>query len=82
MSQYFDNNDYLEDDYKIINFTINNINLKLETNSGIFSKNRIDFGTNLLLNEMNLDHNPKKIIDMGCGYGIIGIYLKRFFQNL
>ena len=42
------------------------------TASGVFSKRRVDLGTRLLVESMVL---PKKgcILDIGCGYGAVGI---------
>lgn len=42
------------------------------TASGVFSKKRIDLGTRLLIKSMQL---PDKgyVLDMGCGYGPVGI---------
>jgi 16S rRNA G1207 methylase RsmC len=42
------------------------------TASGVFSKTRIDLGTRLLIESMNL---PEKgyALDIGCGYGPVGI---------
>jgi 16S rRNA (guanine1207-N2)-methyltransferase len=42
------------------------------TASGVFSKERIDLGTRLLIESMML---PKKgcVLDIGCGYGVVGI---------
>jgi len=57
-------------------FILDDIKLKLISNSGVFSKNKIDFGTKLLIK--NISHNnPKYILDLGCGYGIIGLYLAK-----
>ncbi|NWF86816.1 class I SAM-dependent methyltransferase [Candidatus Bathyarchaeota archaeon] len=45
---------------------------KFLTASGVFSKTRIDLGTRLLVESMVL---PKKgcVLDVGCGYGAVGI---------
>ena len=40
----------------------------------MFSKGGIDFGSNLLLKNVNIE-NAKKILDVGCGYGTIGLSL-------
>jgi 16S rRNA (guanine1207-N2)-methyltransferase len=42
------------------------------TSSGVFSKEKIDLGTRLLIESMIL---PKKghVLDLGCGYGAVGI---------
>ena len=45
------------------------------TDHGVFSKNTIDFGTRLLI-ETARHHLPNgRILDVGCGYGPIGIVL-------
>lgn len=42
------------------------------TASGVFSKKRIDLGTNLLLESMLLPESGS-VLDLGCGYGAVGI---------
>jgi 16S rRNA G1207 methylase RsmC len=51
------------------------------TSSGVFSKERIDLGTRLLIESMVL---PKKgyVLDIGCGYGAIGIAAAVFNPSL
>jgi 16S rRNA (guanine1207-N2)-methyltransferase len=51
------------------------------TSSGVFSKNRIDLGTRLLTECMVL---PEKgcLLDIGCGYGAVGISAAIFNPNL
>lgn len=44
------------------------------TDSGVFSKQKIDFGTSLLI-ESFVGSKNAKILDMGCGYGPIGIII-------
>ena len=47
--------------------------LRFETGVGLFSKSRIDDGTRLLLGALPPDHGWRDILDLGCGYGPIGI---------
>lgn len=49
----------------------------LEINSahGVFSKKHLDNGTETMLKYMDLD-NVKTVLDLGCGYGIIGLVVK------
>lgn len=51
--------------------------------SDIFSKDCIDYGTKVLLNtvidNVKLSGN---VLDVGCGYGAIGIILKQYFNNI
>lgn len=46
--------------------------LVFETDSGVFSRDGIDFGTELLLNALP-DGLCGDVLDMGCGYGAIGV---------
>lgn len=48
--------------------------LELVSSDGVFSKNNIDFGTMTLLNALYKRHKKiGKLLDIGCGYGVIGI---------
>lgn len=52
------------------------------SDTGVFSKSGVDFGTYVLLEtlcELNLDGS---LLDLGCGYGVIGIVLKTWFPTL
>ncbi|MCW3986451.1 MAG: class I SAM-dependent methyltransferase [Candidatus Bathyarchaeota archaeon] len=51
------------------------------TSSSVFSKRRIDLGTRLLIESMIL---PKKgyVLDLGCGYGPVGIAAATFNSDL
>ena len=51
------------------------------TSSGIFSKNRIDLGTRLLIECMSLPA-AGYILDIGCGYGPVGIAAATFRPDL
>ena len=54
---------------------------KFLTASGVFSKKRVDLGTRLLIESMIL---PEKgyVLDIGCGYGAVGIAAAAFNPNL
>ncbi|MBQ9319060.1 MAG: class I SAM-dependent methyltransferase, partial [Bacilli bacterium] len=48
------------------------------TDNNVFSKRGVDFGTRTLLESIK-DINGE-VLDFGCGYGPIGIYLKKKFH--
>ena len=49
------------------------------TASGIFSKNKIDKGTIILAENMIVNKNSK-VLDVGCGIGILGIAAAKLFN--
>lgn len=76
MDHYFTSNENLRSDIRHINYKILDNNFTFKSDLGVFSKNKIDYGTNLLLNAyLTNKKSVKKILDVGCGYGIIGIVL-------
>lgn len=46
------------------------------TDSGVFSKKMIDFGSQVLLNTLTFDSGDS-VLDLGCGYGPLGISLTK-----
>ena len=51
------------------------------TASGVFSKKRVDLGTRLLIESMVLPQEGY-VLDIGCGYGAVGIAVATFNPNL
>jgi 16S rRNA G1207 methylase RsmC len=46
-----------------------------KTITGVFSFRRIDLGTKVLIEHMVIPKDPSVLLDLGCGYGPIGIVL-------
>ncbi len=46
--------------------------LSLESGSGVFAQGRLDIGTAVLFRETS-PPAPGRILDLGCGYGVIGL---------
>jgi len=46
--------------------------LALESGSGVFARGRLDIGTSVLLRETE-PPGPGRYLDLGCGYGVIGL---------
>ena len=77
MSHYF-TNEYVESKEQKTKCIIKNTELTLITDNGVFSKKGLDFGTRTLLE--TIENVKGKVLDFGCGYGPIGIYLKNTFN--
>ena len=44
-----------------------------KTINGVFSYRKLDLGTKVLIENMIIPQNNSQVLDLGCGYGIIGI---------
>ena len=76
MPHYF-TNDYVKSEERIIEVIIKNNKLKFYVDNGVFSKKGLDFGTRTLLENIDIDRIKGEILDFGCGYGPIGIFIKK-----
>ena len=75
MSHYFSKNQNdVKHQIKVIDFTYKNRQLTFKTDAGVFSKDHVDSASALLLNHVQLVQN-QAVLDLGCGYGVIGIAL-------
>ena len=81
MEHYYTNNPTTESRQKIINSTIANENLKFYTDNGVFSKESVDFGTKTMLESFNTEKEDAKVADIGCGYGVISIFLAKKYPT-
>ena len=64
---------------KKIKFNFSGEKLVFETSQSLFSSASVDNRTKVLLNSLrkNKDISYEKILDVGCGYGALGIFLKK-----
>ncbi len=70
----------LDDWYQYYQLTINGINLTIASLPGVFSQSELDVGTNLLLK--NLPNKlAGKVLDFGCGAGVISAYIGKKFNH-
>ncbi len=76
MSHYFENDLNLKSEIRQISYDYKTSSFSFYSDNGVFSKNKIDYGSKLLL-ETFLSENitNKKVLDVGCGYGFIGIVI-------
>lgn len=79
MEHYFTNNPNLKSELRNIVYKIKNQEIIFLSDNGVFSKDKVDFGSNLLLETLFAEKRPDslKALDVGCGYGLIGISLSK-----
>ena len=81
MTHYFsEDNNTLKSNPQVIAFSVNNTPLKFKTDVGVFSKNNLDRGTEVLLKYLEVDGSVKTVLDLGCGYGTIGVYMNKRYD--
>ncbi len=78
MEHYFTNNENLKSEFRKINYSYCDFPFIFTSDLGVFSKDKIDYGSKILV-ETILKENftNKRILDVGCGYGFIGIVLSK-----
>ena len=52
-----------------------------KTVTGVFSYKKLDLGTKVFIEHMTLPKNKEYLLDLGCGYGPIGIVLARLIPQ-
>lgn len=87
MNHYFSEKPKIKSEKKTIKYIIQNKKFEFITDNGVFSKSKVDFGTDLMLNEFlkrnrGLEAEKIKILDIGCGYGVVSVILKSFYPEI
>jgi 16S rRNA (guanine1207-N2)-methyltransferase len=79
MTHYFsEDNNTIKSNPKKIAFRVNNTPIECMTDHGVFSKDGFDRGTSVLLEYLDVE-DAKTALDLGTGYGVVGIYLNKAF---
>lgn len=82
MSQYFDNDKSIKSNKKLIEFNFNNKKYNVYSDNGVFSKDRFDYGTRLLLESIDINNLCGNVLDLGCGIGVVGLILGTINKNI
>ena len=69
---YYSSNPTIAHDEKEFRFHLRGQEFTFKSDAGVFSKERIDFGSVFLIEKMQIGVHDQ-VLDMGCGYGPIGI---------
>ncbi len=79
MEQYFTNNPNLKSELRTIIYKYKGYELTFYSDNGVFSKDKLDYGSNLLLDTIfkYINKDNLRILDVGCGYGFLGVSLSK-----
>lgn len=80
MAQYFDNVD-LKSEIRKFEVKLFDYKFHFYSDNGVFCKEHLDFGTKLLLENIPWNEVVGDILDVGCGYGPIGIIASKITGN-
>jgi len=78
-NMYYEDNRDLAHDIQEIKVQLLGIPMKFLTDSGVFSKNGIDYGSRVLLENFEQE-GAKTLLDVGCGYGTLGLTLAKKYD--
>lgn len=82
MDHYYSNKPISKSNPETWTTQIGDKHFTFTTDAGVFSKNNVDLGSEILMTTVAEQTFPNgHILDMGCGYGPIGIYLGQVFPN-
>ena len=81
MSHYYDNDPTLSHKTKTLVLNLNGVEVTLQSDRGVFSNKEVDEGSVILLKSLTDEDSFQTILDVGCGYGTLGLYLATKFKN-
>lgn len=77
MNHYFTDNRQLAQNRKEITFRFSCFNFSFITDNGVFSKEYVDYGSMIFLEALEKEKLGNNLLDVGCGYGTLGVVLKK-----
>ena len=69
---YYSSNPTAEHDRKVCDATLRGQTFRFVSDAGVFAKGGVDFGSRTLIEAMEIPQDAK-VLDVGCGYGPIGL---------
>ncbi|UZX31029.1 class I SAM-dependent methyltransferase [Lactobacillus helsingborgensis] len=79
---YYAENPTSQHDEHVVDYRVNDIDLKFTTDAGVFSKMRVDYGSGVLIKKMpDVNFPSNNILDVGTGYGPLGLFAAKFWPT-
>ncbi|MDO4501236.1 MAG: methyltransferase [Erysipelotrichaceae bacterium] len=81
MTHYYTDNSDLKSEKKSFDYYFDNEKFTFTTDNGVFSKGGVDYGSYLLIKNTYKKQLGNNVLDLGCGYGPVGVIIKRFNKD-
>jgi 16S rRNA (guanine1207-N2)-methyltransferase len=78
---YYSRTQKVESDPKFWDFMLKNNVFRFKTDNGVFSKREVDFGSRLLIESFEMPQTEGFVLDVGCGYGPIGLSIAKQYHD-
>ena len=78
---YYTKDPKVRSDRQTISSDLRGTDLRFTTDAGVFSKGGIDFGSRLLVESFVMPDVSGDVLDVGCGYGPIGLTIATLFPE-
>jgi 16S rRNA (guanine1207-N2)-methyltransferase len=73
---YYSNKPKSASQRQVFDAMLRGFNFRLTSDAGVFSRDGVDYGSRVLIEHMEIPHNAR-VLDIGCGYGPIGLTAAR-----
>ena len=82
MSHYYTDNSQLASNPRSFDYYFDNEKFIFTTDNGVFCKENVDYGSYLLIKNTFRQALGNRLLDLGCGWGPVGIIIKRFNPDI
>lgn len=82
MSHYYTDNSEMTSNPRSFDYYFDNEKFIFTTDNGVFCKENVDYGSYLLIKNTFRQALGNKLLDLGCGWGPVGIIIKRFNPDI
>jgi 16S rRNA (guanine1207-N2)-methyltransferase len=78
---YYSRTQKVESDPTYWDYTLKKNLFRFKTDNGVFSKREVDFGSRLLIESFEMPDTEGSVLDVGCGYGPIGLSIAKNYHD-